>query len=129
MTEETFATIVAEGAFDGLSLPAKRRGGRRSRDKGNRSERALVNSFLDAGITAERVPLSGAAGGSYVGDLTFAALGEDWVAESKVRAGGFASIYRWLAPVRALFVKQDRAETLVVLRLSDFIDLVKGKRG
>ena len=47
-----------------------RRGGRRSRDKGNRAERAIVRFFQGRGFAAERVPLSGAAGGSYVGDLT-----------------------------------------------------------
>lgn len=125
MSEEVFQSLVAEGAFDGMSNPKPRKGGRRSRDKGNRSERALVNHFLDAGVSAERVPLSGAAGGSYTGDLTFACLGQDWTAESKVRASGFAQLYRWIAPVRALFVKQDRAETLVVVRLSDFVELVR----
>lgn len=125
MTEDAFAKLVAEGGFDGLTDAKPKKGGRRSRDKGNRSERALVNHFLDGGVSAERVPLSGAAGGSYKGDLTFACMGQDWVAESKVRATGFASIYRWLAPVRALFVKADRQETLVVVRLSDFIELVR----
>lgn len=44
--------------------------GRASRDKGNRAERAIVKILLDRGFNAERVPLSGAAGGSYLGDLT-----------------------------------------------------------
>ena len=99
--------------------------GKASRDKGNRRERETVNAFIDGGVHAERVPLSGSAGGSYSGDLTFAALGQDWLGEVKSRATGFASIYRWLAPVRALFVKADRQETLVVVRLSDFIELVR----
>jgi Holliday junction resolvase len=41
----------------------------RSRDKGNRIEREMVHRHLDNGIFAERVPLSGSAGGSFSGDL------------------------------------------------------------
>jgi Holliday junction resolvase len=36
-------------------------GGRASRQKGNRTERAIVRALQDAGFAAERVPLSGAA--------------------------------------------------------------------
>ena len=51
-------------------------GGRRSRDKGNRTERALVRFLQDRGFAAERVPLSGSAGGRFAGDITipFSAL-------------------------------------------------------
>ena len=42
---------------------------RMSRDKGQRIERELAHLHLDAGIPASRVPLSGAAGGEYAGDL------------------------------------------------------------
>lgn len=59
------------------------RGGRRSRDKGNRVERAIVRALQDAGLGAERVPLSGSAGGSYTGDLTVPVLGRDLVVEVK----------------------------------------------
>jgi Holliday junction resolvase len=45
-------------------------GGRRSRDKGNRTERALVRFPQDRGFAAERVPLSGSAGGRFAGDIT-----------------------------------------------------------
>jgi hypothetical protein len=38
------------------------------------------------GFAAERVPLSGSAGGSYLGDLTIPLQGVDRVAEVKVRA-------------------------------------------
>ena len=36
---------------------------KKSRVKGQRNEHAIVNLLKDAGIQAERVPLSGAAGG------------------------------------------------------------------
>jgi Holliday junction resolvase len=41
-------------------------GGRAPRDKGNRLERAIVRLAQDYGLGAERMPLSGAVGGSAV---------------------------------------------------------------
>lgn len=92
-------------------------GGRRSRDKGNRVERAIVRALQGHGLGAERVPLSGSAGGSYVGDLTVPVLGADRVFEVKARATGFAQLYAWLDGRDVLIVKADRREPLVVLPL------------
>ena len=39
--------------------------GRRSRSKGARTERSIVNALLANGIAAVRVPLSGAVGGRF----------------------------------------------------------------
>lgn len=93
-------------------------GGRASRQKGNRVERAIVRALQDAGLGAERVPLSGSAGGSYLGDLTVPVIGRDLVVEVKARAGGFVELYRWLDDRDVLVVKADRREPLVVLPLS-----------
>jgi hypothetical protein len=87
-------------AFDAPHSERKR-GGRRSRDKGNRTERALV-----------RVPLSGAAGGRFTGDLTVPVLGIDQRCEVKCRAAGFAQLYGWIDNRDLLIVKRDRAEPL-----------------
>ena len=46
------------------------RGGRASREKGNRTERAIVRLLQEHGFAAERVPLSGAARGRFGGDET-----------------------------------------------------------
>jgi Holliday junction resolvase len=92
-------------------------GGRRSRDKGNRAERAVVKFLQDHGLAAERVPLSGSAGGRYVGDLTVPVLGVDRVVEVKARAKGFVEMYRWLVNRDILIVRADRKEPLVVLPL------------
>ena len=43
--------------------------GKASRDKGARREREFVKLLKKEGIKAERVPLSGACGGSYSGDI------------------------------------------------------------
>jgi Holliday junction resolvase len=92
-------------------------GGRASRDKGNRAERAIVKFLQDRGFAAERVPLSGSAGGSYLGDLTVPVLNVDRVVEVKVRANGFRELYRWLDQRDILIVRADRSEPLVVLPL------------
>ena len=94
------------------------RGGRRSRQKGNRAERAVVKYLQDRGFAAERVPLSGSAGGGYLGDVKLALLGRDLVVEVKVRAAGFTQLYSWLESRDLLIVRRDRAEPLVVLPLS-----------
>lgn len=93
------------------------KGGRASRDKGNRAERAIVKFLQDRGFAAERVPLSGSAGGSYLGDVTIPVLNVDRVAEVKCRANGFRELYRWLEARDLLIIRADRSEPLVVLPL------------
>jgi Holliday junction resolvase len=80
-------------------------GGRKSRDKGNRFERAIVRLLQDRGFGAERVPLSGSAGGSFQGDVTFPLLGIDRTVECKVRKDGFRELYAWLDGRDALVVR------------------------
>ncbi|MEY9674796.1 hypothetical protein [Bradyrhizobium elkanii] len=93
------------------------RGGKKSREKGDRAERAIVRFLQDRGFAAERVPLSGSAGGSYLGDLTVPVVGVDRVVEVKCRANGFRELYRWLIDRDILIVRADRSEPLVVLPL------------
>ena len=45
-------------------------GGKSPRQKGSRTERAIVRLLQERGLAAERVPLSGAAGGRYAGDVS-----------------------------------------------------------
>jgi hypothetical protein len=47
----------------------------RSRDKDARFERAIVHALKAGGFAAERVPLSGAAGGRYSGDIVLPLMG------------------------------------------------------
>jgi Holliday junction resolvase hjc len=91
--------------------------GRASRDKGNRAERAIVKFLQERGFAAERVPLSGSAGGSFVGDINIPICGVDRVAEVKCRARGFRELYRWLVDRDILIIRADRSEPLVVLPL------------
>lgn len=91
---------------------------RMQRDKGQRGEREIVNHWKAHGVKAERVPLSGAAGGEYVGDVDVYWRGPEeapHVGESKVRADGFKTIYDWLGENDFLCIKRDRSERLYVI--------------
>jgi Holliday junction resolvase len=102
--------------------------GRRSRDKGARVERAIVHALKAGGFAAERVPMSGAAGGRYSGPL----MGRDLCLEAKARADGFRELYGWLDQRDVLIVKADRQEALVVVRLSLAVEIsqvANAKRG
>jgi Holliday junction resolvase len=92
-------------------------GGRASRQKGSRTERAVVRLLQARGFAAERVPLSGAARGRFGGDVSVPVLGVDRRVEVKCRADGFRELYRWLNGADLLIVKCDRAEPLVVIPL------------
>ena len=89
--------------------------GKRSRDKGARAEREFAKL-----ISGERVPLSGAAGGRFAGDVI--GLGLRW--EIKRRENGFRQLYGWLENADALAVRADRREWLVVIPLDKFLQLV-----
>lgn len=105
--------------------------GKFSRDKGAREERRIVNSLKDQSIAAERVPLSGAMGGIYSGDVHFevpALAEQEWVFEAKLRANGFKQLYQWIDGNDGLFVRADNKETLVVLPFNAFCRLARGER-
>lgn len=98
--------------------PVPKKGGKASRQKGDRFERAVVKLLNDAGIKAERVPLSGSAGGSFSGDIKAELFGKPFVIEAKARGDGFKQLYDWLSGRDALVLRADRKEALVVVRLS-----------
>ena len=92
--------------------------GRRSRSKGARTECNIVKALLANGIAAVRVPLSGAVGGRFAGDIVLPLLNRELCVEVKARAAGFRELYSWLNQRDVLIVKADRQEPLVVLRIS-----------
>ena len=94
--------------------------GKKSRDKGYRGERNLVKLLNEAGIEARRIPLSGATW--MKGDLVIVNM----KAEVKVRKEGFKRIYDWLSGNDLLFLKADRKDYLVVMRLDLFEKILKG---
>jgi Holliday junction resolvase len=81
-------------------------GGRASRQKGNRTERAIVRLLQNAGFAAERVPLS-AARERFGGDVSVPLLGIDRRVEVKCRGNGFRQLYAWLDGADLLIVKCD----------------------
>jgi hypothetical protein len=92
-------------------------GGRASRDKGNRTERAIVRLLQDRGLAGERVPLSGAARGRFGGDISVPALGRDLRGEAKCRGNGFNRLYDWLEGRDFLVIRAGRKPLLVVVTL------------
>lgn len=89
--------------------------GRSERRKGADAEREFARL-----IGGERVPLSGAAGGSYTGDVI--GLGLRW--ECKRRRNGFKQLYDWLDGADALAVRADRRPWLVVMPLERLLELI-----
>ena len=95
-----------------------------SRDKGLRVEREIVNGLLEVGIKAERVPLSGAAGGSYTGDIM---IMDKFRCEVKARkdGAGFRLLYKWKGLNDILIIKQDRSVPLFIMDLDTLSRLMK----
>lgn len=102
-------------------------GGKASRQKGDRFEGSVVDQFKAEGIVAQRVPLSGAAGGMFTGDVQFVSPrdGITRKIECKCRGRAWLDLYGWIVDNYALCIKRDRAETLVVLRMEDFLKLTR----
>lgn len=102
----------------------------RSKQKGDRDERALVEAARAAGLQARRVPLSGAAEG-FKGDVLITdASGKVWTAECKCRANSFKQIYGWMADhIDVLTLRADRKPRLVVMREDAFFDLISTTKG
>ena len=96
---------------------------RGSRVKGSRIEREIVQKHKDVGVIAERVPLSGAAGGSYSGDVV---INNDLRAEVKARSGGsgFQVLERWLGDNDLLFLRKDRSEPMVAMSWPTYEKLI-----
>jgi hypothetical protein len=96
--------------------------GRRSRDKGNRTERAIVCVLQAHGLAATKI------GGMYKpgADINMLLLGVDRAVEVKCRAEGFRELYSWLNKRDFVIVKADRQEPLVVLRLGLAAEIAKG---
>ena len=94
-----------------------------SKRKGSRIEREIVERHRAMGIAAERIPLSGAAGGSFKGDVQVA----EFRGEVKARKNGkgFATLERWLGDNDILFLRRDRADPMVVLPWRTYEKLLK----
>ena len=94
----------------------KHRSGKRSRQKGARVERSIADL-----LGARKVSRSGYTGP----DLE---LPDGRTVEVKARADGFRQLYRWLQDSNMLVVKADRREPLVVLPLTEYLDILDETR-
>ena len=97
--------------------------GRSQKRKGYRGEHNLEKLLKTAGLNAERVPLSGATKFAK-GDVVVEGL----VGEVKWRKDGFKQIYKYFEGKDLLFIKADRKPYLVVMRLEEFIELLRGAK-
>lgn len=77
-------------------------------------------------IGGKRVPLSGAAGGEFSGDVVDS---RGWRWEVKRRRNGWQELYKWLDGADVLAVRADRRPWLVVMPLDRFLDLTAGDKG
>jgi hypothetical protein len=82
-------------------------GGRSAKRKGRRVEQELVRLLLELGLVCSRVPLSGAAGGAFSGDIQLELLGRVRTVEVKARRE-FRTLHNWLAGRDLLLLKGDR---------------------
>ena len=94
--------------------------------KGSAGERELVNIFKEAGIEAQRVPLSGLVDG-YAGDVYLPGLNKR--VEVKRRKNGLKTVYDWLSQnpdVSYLAFRIDRQPWIVAMSLDEFLNLLNG---
>jgi len=91
--------------------------------KGSRVEREIRDAHLKVGIPAKKMPLSGALGGEYAGDLLIAG---SLRAEVKARKSGqgFAMIQKWLGDNDFLFIRENNDTPKVVMPFTIYITML-----
>ena len=98
-----------------------------SRSKGNRFETRCVRELADYGIFAKKVPLSGSLGGEHSHDLR---LPHGKAIECKHYKRWLKRFYDWLDKgPNYILCTEDRGEILVVMRLAEFAELLRGQDG
>lgn len=100
----------------------------KQKQKGTRVENLVRDKLLEIGLSAERVPLSGALGGKYDGDIVIPSIEHpEFVTEVKARKNnsGFAVIQNWMKDKDMLFIKQNNKEFIVVLPWKIYEKLIK----
>ena len=119
-TDQLGGTVNKENSL--TSGPVQgRRGGSRSRAKGDRIEREIVSQHAEIGVKAERYPLSGATRFRGSGhDIDIYAFGTDeapLVVEVKARkaGAGFVTLEKWLGDYDGLFLRRNNADPMVLL--------------
>jgi hypothetical protein len=102
-------------------------GGRSAKCKGDRVERELVQLLCELGLPCSRVPLSGAIGGAYSGDIDLELHGRIVKIQVKARRQ-FRTLYQWLGSQQLLILKGDHCNPLVVMPIRLFAELATAAR-
>lgn len=102
--------------------------GRASKQKGYRYEAKLVKMHNQMGVQAERVPLSGAAGGSHTGDIV---IDGEFRGEVKARKNGdgFKTIEKWMGNNDMIFLFRDRQSPFVCMDWPTYERIMSPKIG
>lgn len=95
-----------------------------SKRKGSGFEREIVQHLKARGFAAERVPLSGGAGGSYTGDIAVVIHGAIRKLECKIRTREFSRLYGYLGNNFAVVVRDKRTPPLVIMDLDRWLELI-----
>lgn len=100
-----------------------------SKDKGRRGEHHAVKVFEQAGVKAQRVPLSGSLGGEYTGDIVVGSCEHPIMqGEVKYREGISNQLWNWLQQDTNndfLVVKKNHKQPLVLISLDKFAKIVQ----
>lgn len=95
-----------------------------SKSKGTRGENLVVKALNDAGIPAERVPLSGSLGGKYRDDVIIGSIDNPLARiEVKNRESISQQLWDWLEGVNFLALKRNHKPMLIVMEISEFTKL------
>lgn len=100
-------------------------GGSKSREKGKRGERSIVNLFKRHGFFAQRILNSEAVGGD-PGDVKTSCI--DLPIEVKHRERIPKCLWEWLEGKGALAIKRNHYPWLIVMDAEEFVRLL-GERG
>lgn len=97
-------------------------------ERGRRFEYRVVELARRLGLSARRVPLSGAT--QMKGDVIVEGIGF----ECKYRSSGYTDLYSWLEKakqegLRGVILSGRRKKAVVVLYLEDFLCLLGGRNG
>jgi len=103
--------------------------GKKSISKGKRAERELVKILNEAGLNAQRMaPMQAGESLKFPDVLLTSPSGENFRIEVKHRERLPEYLWNWLERVDVVYLdKNYKKEGIVLIRLSDFIKLVKNQ--
>jgi len=98
----------------------------KSKDKGRRHESEVARLLTEAGIAAERIPLSGSLGDKYSSDVVIGTPEQPSARiECKHRESMSMQLWTWLEGNDFLVIKRNNCGNLVVMDIDKFIGLIK----